>query len=62
MNPRPMYGFLAGLFLLLVGYSLLQSGNRNDLTKSYIGIAVLILGGLLIAGSLIWQARQRSDK
>ena len=56
-----MYGFLAGLLLLLVGYSVLQGSRIDDRTLGYLGIGILILGLALIAGSLIVQVRQNRN-
>lgn len=58
MNPRPMYAFLAGLFLMFIGYSLLQGA---DMTKSYLGMGILLVGTILLIGSLIVQLRKGRD-
>ena len=56
-----MYAFIAGLFLMFVGYSLQQGGRPQNPTISYVGLAVLLLGCVLVAGSLIMQVRRGRD-
>lgn len=53
-----MYAFLAGLFLMFIGYSLLQGA---DMTKSYLGMGILLVGTILLIGSLIVQLRKGRD-
>lgn len=48
-----MYAFLAGVYLIFIGYSLREVG--------YLGLGMLILGVALIFGSLIVQARKGRD-
>lgn len=61
MSTRLMYAFIAGLFLMFVGYSLQQGGRPQNPTISYVGLAVLLLGCVLVASSLIMQVRRGRD-
>ena len=62
MNARPMYGFIAGLFALLIALSLLRGGEAGRAGMVYAGWGFLVLGIALIAISLILQRRQRRDE
>ncbi|MBL7802539.1 MAG: hypothetical protein JNL02_02305 [Saprospiraceae bacterium] len=61
MSTRLMYAFIAGMFLMFVGYSLLQQGDNRNPALNLAGAAVLILGGVLFAGSLIMQVRRNRN-
>ena len=62
MSTRLMYAFIAGLFLMFVGYSLQSGGRQENPVISYAGLAVLLLGCVLVVASLIMQFRRgRND-
>jgi xanthine/uracil permease len=72
MKERLMAMFIAGLFLIIIGVSLLQVAHSGAATpapgqinapdnsvRERIGMVMLAIGTLLALGSLITQARRR---
>lgn len=55
---KAMFIFLAGLLLMLVGWSLANGGKAGTKAVSNLGIGLLVVGFLAAVGSLIFATRQ----
>ncbi len=53
-----MLAFVAGIFMVFIGFSMLNGLNVGQLGVGYAGVAICLAGVVLTIGALIYQAKQ----